>query len=240
MPVFVINGKKILFIHVPKTGGTTIERVLSQHGPMSLHSNGSCFRDQFRGGWLSKPVPLQHLHGALLGRLLLPCQFDLVFMLARDPVQRMISEYRHARELRRPEALLSFSAWLRICLNLASIDPSFRNNHFRAQADYHVEGAKIFHFEDGIIPCLDEISANLNLPKFESLPHERRSRSFAAEPSSRDVELIQEAFAADYGLFPRYRTGGTYKSPPALHSALMPRSMPSGESLPRLRSNISA
>ena len=89
--------------------GTTVERVLSQFGPMSLHSNGGCFRDLFRGGLLSKPVPLQHLHAALLRRVLLPAQFDLVFMLVRDPVQRMISEYRHARELWRPEALMPFS-----------------------------------------------------------------------------------------------------------------------------------
>jgi hypothetical protein len=222
MPVFSINGKSVLFIHVPKTGGTTVERVLSQFGSMSLHSNGHCFRDQFRGGWLSKPVPLQHLHGALLRRLILPDQFDLVFMLVRDPVQRMISEYRHARDLWRPEALLSFSVWLRICLRLVRSDPAFRNNHFRAQADYHVEGAKVLHFEDGMLPCLNEISAALGLPMIEELPHERQSRAHPAEPSPRDLELIQKAFAVDYEMFPRYRTGGTYISPPAFHGALIP------------------
>ena len=240
MPVFAINGKNVLFIHVPKTGGTTVEKVLSQFGSMSLHNNGSCFRDQFRGGWLSKPVPLQHLHGVLLRRLFLPDQFDLVFMLVRDPVQRMISEYRHPRELGRPEALLSFSAWLRICLKLVRSDPAFRNNHFRAQADYHVEGAKVLHFEDGMLPCLNEVSAALDMPKFKVLPHERQSRPYAAKPTPLDLERIQKAFAVDYEMFPRYRTGGTYSSPPAFQSALIPRSMPSFEPLPRLRSNISA
>ncbi|HUQ38053.1 MAG TPA: sulfotransferase family 2 domain-containing protein [Aestuariivirga sp.] len=240
MPVFAINGKSVLFIHIPKTGGTTVEKVLSQFGSMSLHSNGNCLKDQFRGGWLSKPVPLQHLHGALLRRLILPDQFDLVFMLVRDPVQRMLSEYRHSRELGRPEALLSFSVWLQISLRLVRSDPAFRNNHFRAQADYHIEGARVLHFEDGMLPCLNEISAALDIPKFEELPHERRSRTYAAEPSPRDIERIQEDFAADYEMFPRYRTGGTYNSPPAFHSALIPRSMPSFEPLPRLRSNISA
>jgi hypothetical protein len=56
---------------------------------------------------VAKPIPLQHLHGALLRRLLLPGQFDLVFMLVPDP--------------------------------------AFRNNHFRAQAYYHVEGTKVLH-----------------------------------------------------------------------------------------------
>jgi hypothetical protein len=148
--------------------------------------------------------------------------------------------YRHARDLWRPEALLSFSAWLRICLRLVRSDPAFRNNHFRAQADYHVEGAKVLHFEDGLLPCLNEISAALDLPMFEELPHERRSSCHPAEPSPRDLELIQVAFAVDYEMFPRYRTGGTYSSPPAFQSALIPRSMPSFEPLPRLRSNISA
>jgi hypothetical protein len=239
MPVFAINGKSVLFIHVPKTGGTTVERVLLQFGPMSLHSDGSCFRDQFRGGWLSKPIPLQHLHAVLLKRLLLPDQFHLVFMLVRDPVQRMISEYRHAREMGRLEARLSFSTWLRICLRLVRSDPAFRNNHFRAQADYHVEGVKVLHFEDGMLACVNEINAAIGLPKLEELPHERRSKAYTAKPSPCDVELIQKAFAADYKMFPRYRTGGTYSSPPAFHNALIPRSMPSCEPLPRLRSNIS-
>lgn len=240
MPVFAINGKSVLFIHVPKTGGTTIERVLSQFGPMSLHSKGGCFRDQFRGGLLSKPIPLQHLHSTLLRRLLLPGQFDLVFMLVRDPVQRMVSEYRHAREMWRPEGLLPFSTWLRICLRLARMDPAFRNNHFRAQADYHIEGAKVLHYEDGMLPCLNEISATLGVQKFEELPRERQSKTYVAVPSPRDIELIQKAFAADYEMFPRYLTGGTYSNPPAFHNALMPRSMPSFEPLPKLRSKISA
>ena len=163
---------------------------------MSLHSNGGCFRDQFRGGLLSKPIPLQHLHGALLRRLLLPGQFDLVFMLVRDPVQRMISEYRHAREMWRPEALLSFSAWLRICLGLARTDPAFRNNHFRAQADYHVEGAKVLHYEDGMLPCLNEISATIGTPKFEELPRERQSKPYVADPSPRDIAANSEGLCS--------------------------------------------
>jgi hypothetical protein len=225
MPVFAINGKSVLFIHVPKTGGTTVEKVLSQYGPMSLHDGGNRFKDQFRGGWLSKPVPLQHLHGAFLKRLLLPGQFDLVFMMVRDPVQRMISEYRHSRNLARPEAMLPFSNWLRISLGLARLDPAFRNNHFRSQADYRVDGAKILHFEDGMLSCLNEISAAIGLPKLKTLPHERRSKNYLAEPSPRDIELIHEAFAADYEMFPRYRTVNEYRKPAASLGWFMPRTM---------------
>ena len=240
MPVFAINGKSVLSIHVPKTGGTTVEKVLCQFGSKSLHSKGSCLRGQFHGGWLSKPIPLRHLHGALHQRLVHPDQFDVMFMLVRDPVQLMVSAYRHSRQLSRPEALLPFSAWLRICLRIIRSDPAFRNNHFRPKADYHVAGARILHFEDGLLACLNAISENLGLPMFETLPHERPSTTYATEPSPRDGDLIQRAFAADYEMFPRYLTGGTYSRPPALHSALIPRWMPSLEPLPRLRSNISA
>jgi hypothetical protein len=225
MPVFAINGKSVLFIHVPKTGGTTVEKVLSQFGPMSLHDGGKGFRDQFRGGWLSKPVPLQHLHGALLKRLLLPGQFDLVFMMVRDPVQRMISEYRHSRNLARPEAMLPFSNWLRMSLSLARMDPAFRNNHFRSQADYRIDGAKILHFEDGMLSCLNEISAAIGLPKLKDLPHERRSKNYLAEPSTRDIGLIHEAFAADYKMFPHYRTVSEHRKPAVSPSWFVPRPM---------------
>ena len=91
-----------------------------------------------------------------------------------------------------------------------------------------------------MLPCLNEICGTLGVPTFEELPRERQSTTYVAEPSARDVELIQAAFAADYEMFPRYRTGGTYSNPPAFHNALIPRSMPSFEPLPKLRSKISA
>ena len=38
MPLFRINNKNVLFIHVPKTGGTSIECALSELSTMSFHS----------------------------------------------------------------------------------------------------------------------------------------------------------------------------------------------------------
>ena len=40
MPAYRIHNKNVLFIHVPKTGGTTVESFLETHGKMSLHNQG--------------------------------------------------------------------------------------------------------------------------------------------------------------------------------------------------------
>jgi hypothetical protein len=106
------------------------------------------------------------------------------------------------------------------------LDPAFRNSHFRSQADYRVDGARILHFEDGVLSCINEIGAAIGLPEFKTLPHERRSKNYMAEPSSRDIELIHEAFAADYEMFPHYRSVREYSKPAPSHGWFVPRMMP--------------
>ena len=137
MPLFRIGGKSVLFIHIPKTGGTSVENLLSSQGPMSLHSLGQkANRVRMGAERQGRGIPLQHLHAAALTTLLQPQQVDYAFVIVRDPVDRLVSEYRHSRALGRPETRLGFSAWLRVSLAAVRLIPGFRNNHFRPQSDF--------------------------------------------------------------------------------------------------------
>ena len=86
MPVAQINNKLILFIHIPKTGGSSIEKHLKKHSPLSLYG---------QMGPPTIPCSSRHFHGALLQDLFADTVFDWSFMVVRHPLRRLLSQYRY-------------------------------------------------------------------------------------------------------------------------------------------------
>jgi hypothetical protein len=201
MPLFRINNKNILFIHVPKTGGTSIETALSHLSPMSFHSRDGKQLKSLLDGPFSRGLPLQHFHARLLEACLDQSLIDYAFMVVRAPVARLVSEYRHSRARGRLDAKMAFSPWLRFSLAAAKIDPNFRNNHFRPQTDFACFGADVYHFEAGLENCLSPVAARLGVNDYLPLPHERASEPFPVTITPQDRSLIAEAYAADYARF---------------------------------------
>ena len=66
MPIFRINDKNVLFIHIAKTGGTTIERYLETYAPINMHGRGRKILRPYPDTFFGGALPLQHFHGALL------------------------------------------------------------------------------------------------------------------------------------------------------------------------------
>ncbi len=147
MPLYRIAGKLVMFIHVPKTGGTTIENVLSSLGPQAL------FLKQLKPGLEVTP---QHFDADLIKKLV-PHEFvDFSFLIVRHPVDRLVSEffYRHTlscdphvrthrlRISRRFSTLDSleisryFSKWTRASFKRYLGNPMASDNHFRPQKDF--------------------------------------------------------------------------------------------------------
>lgn len=201
MPLFRISGKNVLFIHVPKTGGTTVEKVLAKVAPISLHGLGNkSMRVLMGSGKLSRGIPLQHLHAKLLESIFAPGFIDYAFIIVRDPVSRMVSEYRHSRALGRPETRFGFSRWLRISHMISSRLPEFRNNHFRPQAEYPCFGAEVLRFEDGVPEALARVAGKLGVA-LPAIPHERRSEAYEVVVTDADRAFIADIYADDYSAF---------------------------------------
>lgn len=201
MPLFRINNKNILFIHVPKTGGTSIEMALSELSPMSFHSrNGKQLKSALDGPF-TRGLPLQHFHARLLEACFDASLIDYAFMIVREPVARLVSEYRHSRAMGRLDARLPFSAWLRVSLAARRLDPAFRNNHLRPQAEFTCFDAQVFRFEDGLENCLSAVAARLGVNARLNLPHERQSPGCQVEVTPEDCNRIARAYRADYERF---------------------------------------
>ena len=171
MPAYRINNRNVLFIHVPKTGGTTVEKILSQHASSNLHSQGGKLLKPCRGSILTRSLALQHFHAALLEAMFARDFFDYAFMIVRDPLDKLKSEYRHSRALGRLDTRLPFGAWVEVMLALAAVSPNLSNNHFRPQADFSCFSAEVFRFEDG----MDHILGSAERP-----PRTARSRRHSA------------------------------------------------------------
>lgn len=202
MPMFRIAKKNVVFIHVPKTGGTSVEQALGVAGPMGMHSrNGKQLKSALDGP-LARPIPLQHFHGSLLQACLDPGLVDYAFMIVRSPAERLISEYQHCRMRGcRIDAFLPFSAWLRYSLAAARVDPSYRNNHFRPQSEFACFGAEVFRLEDGLEKCLGHVAGKLGLQAIPALPHARKSDHGKPQPTDGDRALIARFYAADYAAY---------------------------------------
>ena len=80
------------------------------------------------------PCPPQHFPGPLLERLFRGDDFDYAFIIVRNPVYRMFSEYRYRRKL---EGVTDgFSEWLDSALEGFKKDPYHLQNHMRPQVEF--------------------------------------------------------------------------------------------------------
>ena len=201
MPAYRINNKNVLFIHVPKTGGTTVESFLETHGKMSLHNQGAKLLKPFSDSFLIRALPLQHFHAELLVAMFAADFFDYTFMIVRDPLQRMKSEYRHSRALGRLDTRLNFEHWVRLMFGLTAFAPTLRNNHFRPQSQFKCFNAEVFKLEDGMEHILGSVCIRLGIPAPGKIPHERKMIDSDFEVTSAAKAKVQAVYDADYRMF---------------------------------------
>ena len=94
MSIFVKHGIRCLFVHIPKTGGTSVERSLRAFGwfePLIVRAQHVT---EVR---YLKATP-QHFHADLLEALFRWEEINLAFAICRHPFDRMKSEYYMAAQ----------------------------------------------------------------------------------------------------------------------------------------------
>ncbi len=190
VPVIRISDKQVLFIHVPKTGGSSIEARLAELGPVQLWA---------RNAWSGFPCSPQHFHNTFLERLFREEDFDWAFMIVRHPVSRMVSQYRYeTHKYRQPLPAPPFTLWLRETLLARRDDPYVRDNHMRPQHEFEAFGAEVFRFEDGLDAPLVAFGRAVGVAVEGVLHWRKRSAPMPVEPSDADVRMIRRAYAEDF------------------------------------------
>ena len=142
MTVFIRGDQKVLYIHVPKTGGNAIMNFFERN----QFDVGFCdVSSSTRGLNALRTCSPQHYHGELLAKTLRLSSFTYVFMTVRNPIDRLKSEFLW--RVRDPAE--DPNRWAQQTLQSYKEDPFFLDNHIRPQQEFYVPGADIFRMEDG-------------------------------------------------------------------------------------------
>jgi hypothetical protein len=201
VPVFYRDGIKILYIHIPKTGGTAIEMFFEQNG------FGVAYLD--RGGKAGNLNPTrlcspQHMEAAILAKVFRLSSFDYIFMTVRHPIERILSEYkmRVAEKIDLPDV----NMWVRRSLRCYGDNPYMMDNHIRPQVDFWMERADVFKQEDGFgRDWVEQISSRIPC-KFEQRNTEIAMRFDVRAAERSDLsngsnEALRRFYDSDYRLF---------------------------------------
>jgi hypothetical protein len=141
MPLLIEPGeRKLLFIHIPKTAGTSVKSKIKR-------SVNIAFNFEFKN---ELPCPPQHFHYELLQRLGITELTNESFAIVRDPLARFISEYSYRKKVDRKFRyidLLTFSFFIQ--KSFAKNKYLF-SNHMRPQIEFLGPKTRIFKVEDGL------------------------------------------------------------------------------------------
>lgn len=198
MPVFLKDHFRILFIHVPKTGGTAIEFFFEKNG----------FDVSFidRGG-RNSIVPVmkcspQHMHAAMLREIFHLRGFSYRFMTVRHPVARLVSEYRMRRVMQ--QRIEDIDTWIDYVLRTYPDNNFLIDNHIRPQSDFWLPEVDVFRQEDGFGDAWVQRIAERSGCELAHRQVEVAMRfgdSGTVEPSAASRRRIRDFYARDYELF---------------------------------------
>ncbi len=190
MTTFETAKGKVLFIHVPKTGGSTITSELKHHHPIEMSANTP------RPGYHCTP---QHLHGAPLIEMFQSEALAYVFMVVRHPVDRICSEYNWNQ--RKRSIKVPFPLWLRMKLYQARKSPYHDDNHFRPQHEFVCLNTEVFRLEDGLDKVFRRLS-EVTGARYSHNPEVRNEAGrFPPSVSKADRNLIEKFYANDFNQF---------------------------------------
>jgi hypothetical protein len=146
MPLFVKHTISVLYIHVPKTGGSSIEQFFELNGfRREFLDTGPDF--SFNGYRHCSP---QHMHAEHLRMAVRLSRLTYIFMTVRHPMKRLLSEFK--TRVRDDGISTSLSAWVDDTFREYIADPFIIDNHIRPQSEFWIPGCDVFRQERGFGP----------------------------------------------------------------------------------------
>ncbi|MFO8237201.1 MAG: sulfotransferase family 2 domain-containing protein [Prochlorococcaceae cyanobacterium] len=147
MPIFSKERRNILYIHIPKCGGSSLVESFRQDGyNVLLQTTGLLPQEAL----LASP---QHLTSKSLLSLIDLNKIDEVFTIVRNPYDRLVSEYRWTqRRASKGEGGLGFEPWVIEQLRLTTLNPHHADNHLRPMMQFLSRDlpCRIFRYEAGL------------------------------------------------------------------------------------------
>jgi hypothetical protein len=204
MPFITLGGKNMLYMHVPKNGGTTVENWLASLGPLHFSCNYNLgYSHTFR----STP---QHFTADDIQRLFANGFFSYSFLFTRNPYDRIESEYRYLhkidhlkRSLKNLFSIPTFDEWIKESLQEIEVNPWIWDNHLRPQWEYIYPSIDVYKVEDGLLNGIKSVAFKMGVTPPTELPHLNHTRDInvATRWSDESRALVQKYYARDFKEF---------------------------------------
>ncbi|KIC18761.1 MULTISPECIES: sulfotransferase family 2 domain-containing protein [unclassified Leisingera] len=194
MPLYRNGDKVILFVHIPKTGGSTVEEVLKAAGaPQALKYHK-------RLGY-SNATP-QHMHWEVIRHWIPQVFYDYAFAVVRHPLARLVSEYHWRKAITENRELPDFDTWANRQMNRYPKDNYILDNHIRPQSEFLGPKVEAFRLEDGLDHAVHTGLEWLGLPVDDvKIHHARKSERSPQTVSQKTLERAKAFYAADFERF---------------------------------------
>ncbi|NDV89965.1 sulfotransferase family 2 domain-containing protein [Alteromonas sp. 345S023] len=209
MPLYLNEQQSVLFLHIPKTGGTTIESWLADSGKYEQLLFSQKKLDDLK-------VTPQHFGYETLIKITngLVRPHEYKFAIVRNPFDRIVSEFFYRVKLnnidlgRKPEEL--FSSWVIHNLTKYKRNNAIFDNHLRPQSYFVSKGVEVFRFEDGIQNAINTIGEKLGIEVIGEVKAKKVSCRKEILWSEASAKLVLEIYAEDFKKFKYPRD--TYKN----------------------------
>lgn len=151
MPVFAKDDRRILFIHIPKTGGSSVTKHFADSGWDVSYLDKSSISDPQSANYLRKISP-QHMHAEHLNNIFNLSKFDFIFSIVRHPVSRLKSEFAFRNPNVKQNELSAdlVNAWWESELKKYKKNKNHLDNHLRPQVEFLTKASAIFKLENGL------------------------------------------------------------------------------------------
>ena len=184
MPLFRLGDRVVLFVHIPRAGGTSVQTYLSR-------SAESAMAAQEETGAL--PVAPAYFHRDIYAQLLDPAFYDYAFAITRHPLDRLVSAF-----LAYADEDASFEAWAEEVFDRYGSDPYLLGNAVRPQSDFLLDGMDTFRLEDGLDKAATALSDAVGVRLGEFSAHEARSPRRPIQLSQSVIRNVTAFYRADF------------------------------------------
>jgi hypothetical protein len=206
MPIFVRNNSACLFIHIPKAGGSTFEKLAKENKWRELLSVRGVHQNQLK---FFKSSP-QHFHADLLDRIITASEFDKIILICRNPFTRMKSEYYWQRKQKVTDD--SPGNWINQVMSECRNNPYVYDNHLRHQIDFLLNDDRLRIFkleENGISNAIDYLEESG--PKLNKIVNGLFAKKAIKEKKSTYINSVEDEFSKHYDdIFNFYRQDFEY------------------------------
>ena len=201
MPLYSRRDNRILFIHIPKTAGSSITSAFRK----------ACYVVQYlneparTGTRDKKPCNPQHYHAELIKEKILPeCKwfdFTYQFAITREPLQRLFSEFDwrlpHHKSQNKNKYYTQFEQWALHMLEERKHNPYVGDNHMRPQSEFIMPDVDVFDISE-----LALLQAHLNKYGIHNIPRvnvtAKQPRPQTYQASNKFIDAFYDAYLVDY------------------------------------------